>query len=100
MPCLGGGPSAEQVREEAMLPAALCAILSTLEKRGLFEDILHEVDWSEAGVSEHELRAWWGKHKQRDAERRVREDAQRKREDERQAAIDALTPEQKRALGL
>jgi len=84
------------------VPAALCALLSALERRfGPKLDLLEqEVDWQEAGITPQWLRAWWEKHKAEDAERLAREDRQEERAAARRAAMAKLSPDERAALGI
>lgn len=110
MPCSDGGWSDEvrvsrdEVQEHTMLEAAMCGILTVLEKpdRGgsNLEGILRAVDWKEAGVKRKTLEIWWKKHKKQDAERRAREAAALNKEQLKASAISKLTAEERAALGL
>jgi hypothetical protein len=109
MPCSDGGWSDEvrvtrdDVAEHNMLEASMCAILTALEDRfkdGSLNQLLDMVDWEEAGVKRRTLGLWWKKHKAKDAERRVREEAARRKEELKVSALSKLTEEEKVALGI
>ncbi len=87
-------------RENAMLEASLCAILTSLEKKNEIRTFLNDVDWKEAGVPASTLFSWWVNHKEQDAKRRACEEAERAKKEARQAALAKLTPEERKALGL
>lgn len=82
MPCLG--PTDEDhiamVRRDggagliaSETPAALCAIMTVIERRGWLSGVLMTVDWEEAGIRKNDLVAWWEEHKARDQDRRAKE---------------------------
>jgi hypothetical protein len=98
MPCTDGGPSYEQQLDERRVPAALCAILSTLESEVYLSAFLDRIDWTEAGITREWLVGWWAKHKRADAMRRTRDEEHRQRVALQQQAIAKLTPEERRAL--
>lgn len=109
MPCSDGGWSDEvrvtrdDVAEHNMLEASMCAILTVLEDRfkdGSLNQLLDMVDWEEAGVKRRTLGLWWKKHKAKDAERRLREEAARRKEELKVSALSKLTEEEKVALGI
>lgn len=72
MPCYDS-QAAQAGEERRKAVAALCAILTALERRGDFEAALFSANWLEAGVSEKWLRDWWQRHKAEDAARLDRE---------------------------
>lgn len=87
--------------------AALCGILSAVEQygndttpEGRVKMLFNQVDWNEAGVKRKTVEVWWAKHKQEDAERRVREAAEKEKENLRQWALSKLTLEERAALGI
>jgi hypothetical protein len=82
MPCYGGddGPGTRTVyrdRDNPMLSAALCGILSHLESNKLYGKIIANLDYKEMGITREELQTWWAKHKREDKERREREKRQK-----------------------
>jgi hypothetical protein len=107
MPCLDGGWSDEvrvnrdDVAEHKMLEASMCGILTVLEKQhGDIDELLAQVDWKEAGVKRKTVETWWKAHKKKDEERRVREEATRRKEELKASALAKLTPEEKMAIGI
>lgn len=102
MPCTDGGIPYPPTREEklnAMAPAMLCALVSTLDKEAL-EGVLKKVNWAEAGITHAEFDEWWALHKRRDASRRAREKEYAERDKQRKDAIAKLTPAERRVLGI
>lgn len=80
MPCYDPRDSeyeAAQRRETAWLKAALCAIMTQLEKNepssNSLEQFYNDINWKEAGVSRKWLAKWWAEHMRQDAERREHE---------------------------
>ena len=85
--------------------AMLCAVFTVLENgfqsHGVtfyLRAILNKVNWQEAGTTLHATEAWWEDHKERDAERRAQEAAER--EAKRKAILARLSPEEREILGL
>jgi hypothetical protein len=76
MPCTSGFEGLEAESEVAVPSAALCAIITALEKIDYFHIILDAVDWEEAGVTKEELAIWWDKHKSQDAQRKLKKSKQ------------------------
>lgn len=99
MPCRVEGPfsDAEQGYPRA-LRAAMCGILSAMERIPCIESVLDVVDWQEAGVTREWLVGWWAEHKREDAARRTREQENAKRERLLEQAWAKLSPEEKAAL--
>jgi glycogen synthase len=66
-------------REKANIEAALCAVLTMLEKEYPedFYELLKMIDWKEAGITKKWLMNWWTRHQARDAERRAYEAKER-----------------------
>ncbi len=113
MPCSDGGWTDEvrvtrdDVREHNMLEAAMCGLLTAIEKwgndttpEGRVKQMLDKVDWTEAGVKRKTFELWWRKHKKQDEERRAREAAARRKEELKAVALSKLTAEERAALGL
>jgi len=98
MPCHDGGPSPESM--DVVLDAMLCGIASTLEKQNCLQQVLDSVDWCEVGITRQIFDVWWAEHKQRDSVRRNAEQARRDHKQRRQEALDRLSPEDRRLLGL
>lgn len=98
MPCRVDGPfsDAEQGYPRA-LKAAMCGILSALDGEAL-DQLLGQVDWSEAGVTREWLVGWWAEHKREDAARRNREAMEATRERLAGQAWAKLTHDEKAAL--
>ena len=80
------------------LSAALCAVMTYLEHA--HPRAYDDIDYREAGITKEELRDWWAKHKVDDAKRKCRELAQKNKAARRQAAIDKLTPAERKLLGV
>lgn len=118
MPCYDGRDSSEILREEAerfaklanhseKIEAALCAILTKLEKDNLFATVMNDVDWKEAGISQRFVDTWWVNHKAYDEQRRHLEEEVRLRNAEKeerkrrkQEVLAKLTPEERKILGV
>jgi len=102
MPCTDGGYTVEQeraiAREEKVVRAALCALLSAFEKRG--SNPFAFIDYKEAGFKVEELESWWSQHKKIDAARRAREEREQQERQVRNKALAKLTAEEKRLLNL
>jgi len=88
MPCLTYDPPEqpnpfEPKVSKSFLSAALCAILTSLEKEygesGL-NMVLFAIDEGESGVTKHDVFKWWDEHKELDRKRKQKEkeDALRK----------------------
>jgi hypothetical protein len=75
MACNDGGvpypPTREEVLNEKVPTAMLCAILRVCDKHTAFESaffaMLSAIDWKQAGITPAELHEWWQLHKKRDA---------------------------------
>lgn len=86
--------------------SALCLALNTLEQvlLGVRKDFDDEIktnpfdvmDMEEAGITRKDLEKWWKKHKKLDEKHRAKE----KKEQLRKQALDKLTTEERKALGL
>ena len=106
MPCRDGMEDfrrSEEYAERALIRAALCAVLTALERESggdLYENVLSFIDWKEAGVTEKEFRKWWKDHKMEDAERRAYEREERRKEEVRKFALSKLSDEEKKILGV
>lgn len=90
MPCMDGGPSRAQIEREARDAGTVyrlaCERCKDIESNG------GEVpDWA---------RDWWEFHKVEDMKRERREVDAKKREEDRQAARDKLSPYDRAILGL
>ena len=71
-------------RERANIEAALCAVLSVMEKNmpaNTFDQYINTIDWTEAGITKKWLTKWWERHKALDAERRVYEAKEREKKE-------------------
>lgn len=93
MPCTDGGPSASEENAELRghvnyLTDMLCRIMQILKNRG------------EVGICPSQAQVWWEQHKRIDAARLKAEEAERKEQATREAALAKLTPAERRALGL
>lgn len=73
--------------------AALCALMTSMDDLDLLDDVLENVDWSEAAACAGEawLTGWFEKHVGKDTARR---------EAVKRAALAKLTPAERKALGL
>ena len=106
MPCMDGGyndevrVSREAVNEHKMLEASMCGLLTQLEKEGVIDLWLSNVDWTEAGVKRKTLEMWWKKHKKEDEARLAREAAAKRKDDLRKIAIGKLSPDELEVLGI
>jgi len=89
-------------KEGELTKAVLCAVLTTLERDGVlpFNPNSFGIDWKEAGVTQKEAAAWWKKHKEKDAVRRLAEAAEAAKERVRVAALAKLTSDERKVLGL
>lgn len=81
------------------LEAALCGILTVLEKEERIFS-LDDVDWDEAGVSRKAVDTWWKRHKKEDEDRRVREEAAKRKNELKKIALGKLTAEELEVLGI
>jgi hypothetical protein len=105
MPCRDEWASEQEIRadykELRLVQAGLCAVLSYLDSHQMaFPIMLQSINWKEAGISEKEFVGWWEAHKVEDRMRREREAAEDRKKKLRQSALDKLTPEEKKVLGL
>lgn len=99
MPCTDGGvpyDTAPRHNTEAML----CAIVRAAEKLHLTEDLISRADWGEAGVSAISFKGWLEEHRRADESRRQRELEEARRNALKRAALEKLSPEERRLLGL
>jgi hypothetical protein len=91
--------------------AALCAIMTLMEKDKSLQTFLKKIDYKEAGIKQRDLEAWFIEHKREDEIRRETEKRQKEakaaakalriaQEKAREEAIKSLTPEQRKALGI
>ena len=100
MPCSDGGPTHEQLqkarREAEVAKAGLCMMLSIYG----IPTISHADAYKESGISRVELMRWWGQHQKEDERRRKREAEQKKKRELQKLALNKLSPEEKKALGL
>lgn len=101
MPCGDGGyPTHTVYVESGTQTQRLCAVFSALQRRGLLDQILDEIDWKEAGVTRQGTLSWWKQHQVEDAERRQREKKEKERQAKRSAVLNKLSVEEKKILGL
>jgi hypothetical protein len=102
MPCRDDWPTTDfESKENARIEAALCAVLTLLEKDWTpdeFTSFFNDIDWEEAGVTKKWLVNWWNKHKARDQERRNREARERAKNAMAKKARSKLTKEEFEAL--
>lgn len=83
MPCLNGDEHERDCRPverekfpKDMIEAILCGVLRATDKKrpdGVIPEILHRVDWEEAGVDQEEAEKWFRQHERKDKARRARE---------------------------
>lgn len=106
MPCTDGGVPYEhelkQAREQQMLSAALCGLLTALEAE---IDVggsnpFDLIDYREAGIKRRQLEEWWNNHKEVDKARREREAREAQEAKDRKAALAKLTSREKKILGI
>jgi hypothetical protein len=69
MPCSGDGYVLLSDKQKD-LGAALCAVLSVLERDVSLAAVFDRADWTEAGVTREWVEHWWESHKRADEERR------------------------------
>jgi hypothetical protein len=97
MPCSDGGYTREEeaaMERERQRPAQnLCWLMGWLTKN-------HPRIADEAQFQRSDLKAWWERHQEFDRQREAAERAERQREQERLAAIQKLTPAERKMLGL
>jgi hypothetical protein len=98
MPCRSDGYDTRPRYPD--LSAHLCAVLFVLDERDMLNDVLHRIDAKESGVSAGEIRRWWKEHQKIDEQRRTEERAERDKKDRRRSAIEKLTPDERKLLGL
>lgn len=122
MPCRYDGPEVDHYAEYQKthaqhekviktMTAMLCGVLTSLEVDGGFDRIVTGCDYKEMGVTKKELLDWWHEHQEEDKARKKREEDTRIRkaaadrearrlEKVRLSALDKLSPEERRALGI
>ena len=118
MPCRDYYSEGEELRMEQQATAKLkkqndkltrmlCAITTTIEEEGELFHFLTLTNWKESGVTEDEYREWWRRHKIEDAKRKEREREDRERmldemvkEQKRKDALEKLTDEERKLLGV
>lgn len=103
MPCTDGGapypPSREEILDEMVPTAALCAFIQALPVPAL-QKLLERIDWKEAGITRDELMEWWRNHQRRDAERKAAAAELNERDRIRKKARSKLTKEELTILGV
>lgn len=87
------------------LEATLCAVFTVLESIGevsgnKLQKVVMQINWLDAGVDSRKVHNWWKSHKEADNRRRAYEEAERQKTELRNAALNKLTPEERKALGL
>lgn len=87
-------------KEEKLIKATLCGILTVLEVPYDQGKIFELVDWKEAGVKRTDAEAWWENHKKEDALRRAKEATVARKKRIKQEALSKLSDEEKEILGL
>jgi hypothetical protein len=103
MPCnsWGSGPEPLTVYvEKGVQTARLCAVFKVLESKGILGEVMHVVDWKEAGVDRMKTLQWWEKHKEEDRQRLIREQKQRETARQKKAILNKLSAKEKKILGV
>ena len=103
MPCFSesNGPGTHTVYvEKGVFSSRLCGVFSVLEKQGLLDTVLNQIDWKEAGTSKEGTVSWWERHKKEDAHRRKIEEEERAQKRARARVLSKLSPQEKRLLGI
>lgn len=100
MPCSDGGPSYEQTQEPRRVAAVLCGILTHIEAKMKLDVFLAGLDWEEIGITQAWAEGWWAEHKAEDVRRRAWEAEANRVAEIRAAALNRLTPDERRALGV
>lgn len=99
MPCNNDGypPSREEILDEKVPMATLCAMLKALPEPAL-GGVLDRMDWAEAGVTRAEFLEWWRLHRKRDVRRKADEKEAAERAALVKRAEAKLTPAERKAL--
>lgn len=111
MPCYDPRPPIEYengvrygLRKSEETAAYLCGVLTLIEKKGLLDQFLNEIDYGElmsgAKANKDTLGAWWRLHKMEDERRRKREKDEAARELLIKQGLAKLSEEEIEALGL
>ena len=101
MPCIDGREGTGLVYvESGSQTSRLCGIFTVLERNGILNKILEQVDWKEVGVSRVSTERWWKRHKEDDVARRKRENQQKLLKQKKQEALNRISPEDRKLLGL
>lgn len=103
MPCTDGGVPYPPTREEeldAKVPRAVLCALMALPMDMTLTEAFAGIDWAEAGVTKSELVEWWDLHRKRDHARKMREGRSSYEDRVRKRALEKLTEEEIRILGL
>lgn len=79
--------------------AMLCAVLTVVENSNKL-NLLWNINVKESGVSSKEIFYWWDKHKAADKKRRFLEQEKEEKDRKKMRALEKLTEEEKRILGL
>lgn len=92
----------EELKErEAMLCGVFTLLENGFESHGItfyLQAVLEKVDWTEAGVSITQAKAWWADHKEQDEARKRKEAVILAAK--RAAALAKLTPAERELLGV
>lgn len=89
-------------QDNPRMVAMLCAVLTCIEKGPVYnlEHLLKSIDWREAGITRKDIENWWMDHKRQDRRRRKMEQERVRKEIVRKTALQKLTAEEKKLLGL
>ena len=81
-----------------------CLALTFIEKNNLWNKLILETDFEEAGIEQSDFIKWWIKHKAEDQKRKIKEEQIRRekfeKEQEKNQILAKLSPEERKILGL
>lgn len=90
----------ENQRKINELEAMLCAVLSVLASEGHLFATLNKINEEESGIRCAALREWWKNHQEKDRDRREKEKQEKELAQKKFFALNKLTEEEKKILGL
>jgi hypothetical protein len=103
MACTDGGVPYPESREETLnrlAPAMLCGLVQAARTLHRLDDLLDQVNWTQAGVTCDEFVEWLKLHDARDHERRLQLSKKMSEADLKRRALAKLTLNERKALGL
>lgn len=104
MPCHDGRDDSYVMDLQKLhkVEAMLCALISRIRECDglLLQNLMRDINWTEAGISYEEFMEWLAEHDMKDALRRAAEEKERQRKDEINVALSKLTNKEKKLLNL